>query len=227
MSDTVHRRSSVDHESLHRGLVDRLVLELTPVRRLWPPGVRLTLWMLLEAGVLLLLMHHFYRPDLAQRLRDPWYLLGVAGFAGCGAIAAAFALRAAIPGRETGKIELLLLVSLLVGSVLLLFHNPTDEHVQLDKFIRSGVLCVKWMSIYAVVPWVALLWATSRGAPMSPTAGGALAGAAAFLFSFALMRIDCPSDERLHLLTWHLLPALIGIALSAGLGMLLLRRASR
>ena len=52
------------------------------------------------------------------------------------------------------------------------------------------------------------------------------AGAAAFLFSFALMRVNCPIDEGLHLFMWHLLPPLIGVVLSAGAGFLLFRKRS-
>jgi hypothetical protein len=44
---------------------------------------------------------------------------------------------------------------------------------------------------------------------------GALVGAGAMPFSFALMRIKCPIDEPAHLLVWHLLPALMLIATPA------------
>ena len=215
---------SADLEPFHRELVDRIVLQLTPVRRLWPPAVRLACWILLQAGVLLVLIYHYHRPDIAQKLHDPWYLLGLASFAGAGSLAASLALRLAIPGQETSTLEILLLPAFVLAGALLLLHDPADPHVQLAKFISSGLFCVKWMSIYATAPWIALLWAAKRGAPTARRAEGALVGAAAFMFTFALMRIDCPSDEALHLLTWHLLPALIGVALSAGLGTLLLRR---
>jgi hypothetical protein len=215
---------SANFERFHRELVDRMVLQLTPVRRLWPPAARMACWILLESGVLLVLIYHFHRPDIAQRLHDPWYLLGLASFAGAGSLAASLALRLAVPGRESSTLEILLLPAFVLAGSLLLLHDPADPHVPLAKFIGSGLICVKWMSIYAAVPWTALLWAARRGAPRSRRAEGALVGAAAFMFTFALMRIDCPSDEPIHLLTWHLLPALIGIALSAGLGTLLLRR---
>ena len=211
-------------ETLHRELVDEIVLRLTPVRRLWPPALRLTAWILLECAVLLALIYHFHRPDIAQKLRDPWYILGLASFAGSGALAASLAFRGAIPGNDASRLNLLLLPTLILIGALLLFHDPSDPRVPLARFIGSGLICVKWMTVYAAAPWIALVWAARRGAPTARRAEGALVGAAAFMFAFALMRIDCPSDERLHLLTWHLLPALGGVALSAMLGSLLLGR---
>jgi hypothetical protein len=58
---------------------------------------------------------------------------------------------------------------------------------------------------------------------MSGWLSGLLVGAGALLFSFAVMRISCPIDEPLHLLTWHLLPALLVIALSTAAGAICLR----
>ncbi len=50
---------------------------------------------------------------------------------------------------------------------------------------------------------------------------------AAFLISFALVRVDCPIDDGLHLIIWHFIPALGGIVLSACVGIILLRRRVR
>jgi len=38
------------------------------------------------------------------------------------------------------------------------------------------------------------------------------------------MRVRCPIDEGRHLLVWHFLPVLAGIALSACAGFFLLKR---
>jgi hypothetical protein len=48
-------------------------------------------------------------------------------------------------------------------------------------------------------------------------------GSGALLFTFALMRIGCPIDDELHLLTWHLVPALLLIGLSTIAGAMWLR----
>lgn len=222
MSESVKARS--DLASLHQAMVEKMVAELRPVRRLWPVRVRLGLWIVLEVGVLLLLIGHGYRPDLARQLRNPWYIFGVGGFAGAGAFAAAFALRTAIPGREPRKIEFLLMLFLTAASALLLFHEPVDEHLRLANFIHTGVPCAIGIGVFALIPWVALVWAARRAAPLAAALEGALTGAAALLFSFALMRANCPIDDRAHVLMWHFLPALVGVAISACAGVVLFRR---
>ena len=211
-------------EKVHRELVERIAAELTPVRRVWPVSTRLWLWILLEAAVLLLWIWHGYRSDLPEQLRNPWYLLGVVGFTAAALIAATRALRAAIPGRESSRLGLILMLALAVSSALLLFHEPIDEQAAIATFIGRGIPCATGILILAAIPWLAMLWAIRRGAPLRAAAEGGLAGAAAMLFSFALIRLRCPLDERLHLLVWHLMPALIGTALSACLGAVILRR---
>jgi hypothetical protein len=43
------------------------------------------------------------------------------------------------------------------------------------------------------------------------------------LFSFAIMRIVCPIDEPLHLVTWHLGPAIAATLISTLAGAVWLR----
>ena len=218
---------NIDHEAGHRALVERMVAQLRPVRRLWPVRARLALWISLEVAALLLVISHGNRLDLARRLQDPGYVLAVAAFAAAGGIAASFALRSTIPGREPRTMEKALLAGVCVAAVLLLFRQPVNSNAALAGFVRAGLPCVQGIAIFALLPWCALMWAVRRGAPLAPVADGALAGAAACLFSFALTRMNCPIDERLHLLIFHLLPALAGVAISACLGIVLLRRRVR
>lgn len=224
MSETINA-SRIDHEARHQALVRRLVAELQPVRRLWPVSVRLAIWMALETGVLLFVVHHTSRTDLAQQFRNPWYFLGVGGFAVAGMIGAALALRSAIPGREPRMIELGLLLVLTLASALLFLHEPVSLVMPIGDFIHEGLPCAFGIAMFASLPLLMLFWAVKRGAPLSRGTAGAVAGAGAFLFSFAFMRVNCPIDEGLHLFMWHFLPALIGVALSASAGFLLFRKA--
>ena len=215
------------HESLHRALVERMAAELRPVRRLWPVPVRLALWIALEGAVLLLLILHGARTDLGEQLRNPWFVLCVSGFGVTGAVSAAFALRAAIPGSDPGAKPLMLLVCLVLASAVPLLLVPVDASQPLGSFVERGMPCLVGIAMFAAVPWLALLWAVKRAAPMRRGLEGALIGAGAFLFSFALLRLSCPIEEEMHLLVWHLLPALAGIGLSAWIGVALLKRPFR
>jgi hypothetical protein len=142
-------------------------------------------------------------------------------------MSAAFALRSAIPGREPGAREIGALAMLAGASALLLLKEPLNTTVPLASFIGTGLQCALEIAMFAALPCVALLWAVRRGAPLAAGLDGALIGAGAFLFSFALMRVRCPLDEGLHLLVWHLLPALAGIALAACVGTVLFRKRIR
>lgn len=215
------------HQALHRTLVDRLVAELRPVRRLWPVGVRLALWVALEAAILIAVAIGAGRRDLALQLRDPLYLLEVGAFIAAAIVAGWLALRAAVPGREATRSELAAALLALALAAALVLGQPAQQDLSLAAFIRSGAACALHTGLLALLPWFALLWAVRRGTPLRAESAGGLIGAAALLFTFAVMRVGCPIDARLHLLVWHLLPALAGIGLSAVAGGLWLRRRPR
>ena len=59
---------------------------------------------------------------------------------------------------------------------------------------------------------------------MAVKTSGGLIGAAALLFAFIVTRLGCPIDERLHILTWHVLPMVGGTVLSVLVGVALLPR---
>ncbi len=206
--------SHTTHEEHHRRLVERIAADLKPVRRPWPVSVRLAFWLTLEAAVLTWVVAHTTN-DFVVKLHRPGYAFEVACFAAAAMLAAMLALRTAIPGRRGRASEIALFIILVLVGTTLLVAEPVSTNYQLGDFIRSGLICAYSTFLLAALPWIALAWAVKRVAPMHGAASGALVGASALLFSFALMRLNCPIDEPLHLITWHLLPALIGISLSA------------
>lgn len=210
------------YEERHRELVERLARDLKPVRPLWPVSARLALWLALEA-LFVLLMIAVTKNDFMLKLAHPVYLLEVTFFAIAGILSAVLALRAAIPGRGVRKSEIAIAAGLVVAGILLLMSQPVQTGLPLNEFIGAGVRCACNTGIIALVPWLALWWAVRRGAPMNGAAEGALVGGGALLFTFALMRIGCPIDDELHLLTWHLVPALLLIGLSTIAGAMWLR----
>jgi hypothetical protein len=210
------------HDQLHRALVDRLAANLRPSRPLWPLRRRLALWLAIEVAVLLRAMV-VTGNDFALRLRHPPYALEIAFFGIAGLILAAMALCSAIPGRESRPWQTPLAVALVLGGTLMLFAVPMRTDLPLSQFVGVGSQCALATLANAFLPWIALWWAVRRGAPGNGRAAGAMVGASAMLFSFAIMRIVCPIDEPLHLVTWHLGPAIAVTLISTLAGAVWLR----
>jgi hypothetical protein len=213
-------------EAAREALIDRLVRELQPVRRLWPLNARLAVWLLLEAALLILVVVSGSRSDLAEKIHSLRYVLEVIAFVAAGTLAAILALRAAIPGREATKGELELAVAAAAAAILFVLSEPMTLDVPLGGFIRAGLWCAFCTGSVAAIPWIALLWAVRRGAPMAVATAGGLIGTAAFFFSLAVTRMGCSIDDRVHFFTWHVIPSLVGISLSVLAGIAWLRRKS-
>jgi hypothetical protein len=217
------------HEEHHRALVKRLSSEVTPTRPLWPVGGRLALWMMLEVGVLAWVISHTTN-HFTAKLTHPVYVIELLFFAAAAIISALLALRSAIPGRTLSASAAAIAAALvLAGTIGLTIAQPMDTSNPLGDFVRTGLRCAYETVVLGTLPWLALWWLVKRGAAMEGWLSGLLVGAGALLFSFAAMRITCPIDEPLHLLTWHLLPALVVITLStlAGAAWLRFRPRSR
>jgi hypothetical protein len=215
--------ADIGHQERHRALVSGLASEITPRRPLWPVRARLALWMLMEVGLLGWVISHTTN-NFVARLAHPAYVIEIVFFATAAIICAALALKSAIPGRILSAKEVTMAASLaMAGTVVLIMAQPIATSDPLGDFARNGLRCAVSTVLLGALPWLGLWWLVKRGASMSGWFSGLFAGAGALLFSFAVMRIVCPIDEPLHLLIWHLLPALTVMALSALAGVKWLR----
>jgi len=197
----------------HERLVAQLLADARPVRPLWSPHTRLAVWLVLQALTLGFAVEFGLRQDLGAHLRQPLFLLEVGALIAAGATAAAVALRAAVPGTG-GRWAVTLSVLLVAAAVALVSLEPATAIRSVRGFVASGAQCLACILAFSALPWIALFLALRRGAPLDAPLAGAYAGAAAFLFAAAAVRIACPIDEGLHLLTWHTLPIAMGAALS-------------
>ena len=202
----------------HERLVARLIADAQPVRPLWSPRTRLALWLALQTLTLGVAVEFGLRQDLGDHLRQPLFLLEVGALVVAGAMAAAMALRGAVPGMGSGRLAVT--VSLLLGAaaVALVSLEPVVTIRSSLGFVARGALCVICILGYSAIPWTVLFVAVRRGAPLDAPLVGVCAGAAALLFAAAAVRIACPIDEALHLLTWHAMPVALGAALSGVAG---------
>jgi hypothetical protein len=213
----------MDITKTHDACIERLVADAHPVRRLWPPWTRLLVWIGLGIVVGGTVAIAGLRPDLASRSRDPMFLISLAGLATGAVLLARLALHAAVPGREPRGRETVLPIVLLAVATVLSLRGPVDAGLSIAQFAHMGFGCAVRTVLIALAPWLALLLALRRGAPLAPPAAGALAGAASFALACGIMQAACAKEDALHLVVWHGLPALGGVALSALVGYLVLR----
>src|SRR5438046_10333333 len=88
----------------HERLVAQLGADARPVRPLWSPHTRLALWLALQTLTLGVAVELGLRQDLGDHLRQPFFLLQVGALVVAGAMAAAVALRGAVPGLGRGRL---------------------------------------------------------------------------------------------------------------------------
>ena len=202
----------------HERLVARLIADAEPVRPLWSPRARLVLWLAQQAAPFAFAIRFGLRQDLGAHLREPLFLLDLAALVVAGAVAAGAALRAAVPGMASGRLATFAMLLALATAALVSLEPSSAFRSASSDFVASGVRCVICILAFSTLPWIALFVAVRRGAPLDTAMAGAGAGAAALLFGAAAVRIACPIDEQVHLLTWHTLPIVMGAALSAVAG---------
>lgn len=203
-------------------LIAQLVAEAHPVRRLWSPGRRLMVWLgiaLISLGGILILGP---RHDITVRLQEPMFVLELAVLGLVGVLLATQALRHAVPGMGSERLAGVLGVGALGGALLL--REPVQMALSMDAFVALGAPCAGTALGLAAGPWTALVIALRRGAPLSAARAGALAGGAAAVLAFLLLRLRCPVDELLHVVVWHALPVVVAGAGCTALGSWWLRR---
>lgn len=82
-------------------LIDSLVADAKPVRRLRPPVTRALCWLLFAALLLALVaLVHGVRPDLIVKLRQPTFVVGVVAALITAALASTASFIASVPGRS-------------------------------------------------------------------------------------------------------------------------------
>jgi hypothetical protein len=199
-------------------LIDRLVADVKPVRRLLDPMQRAALWVAVAlVCVMLGLLHFGVRRDIATAWYDVGFLLRLALLASTMWLAVVAAFRLAVPGRDTRAwsrwwpiIGLSVLVALAAGEVVA--GALVDE---MGSPLRAWT-CVRKVAFVGTVPAMLAIVLIQKAEPVEPkwTAllGVLAAGAAGALTS----ELACPIRAPIHIMLWHVLP----VALSAGIGVL-------
>ncbi len=183
----------------HVALVDHLVEASEPVRRIWPVRTRMAVLVATWSAAGLLVAYAGARPDLAERLDDPTFVVGLATLMLATAFTAMMALRCAVPGRAPTRLEAWTALGVIAGAVMALWADSGSKPAADPAWHCS----VRTMAI-ALLPWISLLVAIRRGAPVRLTSAALYAGTAAVLFATLVLRAACPAHGAAHWLAWHL-----------------------
>ena len=203
-------------------LIDTLVECAVPVRRLRPPLMRAALWIMLTALVLVLIaVAHGLRTDIAIRLQQPIFVLGMIAALATGALAAIASFQISLPERSPGWL-LLPLPALAVWISTIGYGCLTDWVNVGPNGMRMGeaVRCFATLLMTSVPLSGAMLVMLRYTALLRPTetsAMGGLAVAASTAFALSLFH---DLDASVMILMWNLGVA----AIIAGLASLFGRR---
>jgi len=198
-------------------LIGALAANLAPVRRLRPPVTRALSWLLLAALLLAVLaVSQGIRPDLAQRLHGPSFILGVAGASLTGILAAVAAFMLSLPDRS--RFYLLLPAPALVLWLSTIGYQCLTNWVSLEpNGIRLGetARCFATLVLTSLplsLAMVVMLRYAAPLRPMSVTLTGSLAVAAITATALSLFH---DLDATVMILTWNLGTAALFVATEA------------
>ena len=208
-------------------LIEALVADARPVRRLRPPVLRAALWLLLPGLVFgLLVLAHGLRPDLAQRLREPAFLLSLAASLFTGVLAAAASFMLNLPDRTRAWALLpvpavVLWVATIGAGCLTDWADLGPDAMQLGESAR----CFVTVLVTSVPLSLGMFVMLRHGAVLLPntvTLTGSLAVAA---MSATAMMLFHQLDASVMVLVWNLGIATLIVAVGSTVGRRLLAAA--
>ena len=197
-------------------LIDTLVQDATPVRRLRPPLVRAGLWLAFAAIVLgLIAIAHGLRPDFSDCMRQPLFVVGLLGALATGISAAVASFQLSLP--DSSRLWIILpLPALALWVVTIGYGCLTDwvsigpDSVRLGEAIRCFATLLM-TSVPLSIAMLAMLRYTALLRPLEVSVLGGLAVAAVTAFALSLFH---DLDATVMILLWNLGAA----ALIASLG---------
>ncbi|MCY1267765.1 Negative regulator of sigma F [compost metagenome] len=194
-----------------RDLIDSLVADATPVRRLHRPSVRVACWLLLAALLLALVaLVHGVRPDLALKLQQPVYVTNVAAAIVTGILAAAAAFIASVPGRS--RRWLLLPLPSLAVWVGTIGYDCLTNWVEIGPEGMSPgetARCFATLVVVSTPLSIALTAMLRYVARLSPAPVAMCAGLAVAAMAATSLLLIHPLDASAMVLLWNLGVALL------------------
>ena len=200
--------------------IERLILDFRPVKRLWPVGVRLTLWLLVAVGIAGSGLAAVDVSDLGaaigQSIWQPAVLAALAPLLLATIAAAYLALRSTIPDRAASALELVLAATLTAVGLAApqVAGLPAASGAVANH--AGGRIIVQMLGL-AAGPCLALIWAVRRGFATRPRATAGLIGAAGggcALLTFTVLSPTARPPAAAAIGAWSLI-VLLNLAFAA------------
>ncbi len=127
--------------------------------------------------------------------------------------------------RKKGRNDAVYLPILVVGfaGVVALTREPTWAACKQMVLGTEWATCAFCIPLFAIIPFVALIWALRQGAPTNLTRTGAIAGLVAGALGAAAYAFHCPDDSLPFIAIWYGAMVMFCAWIGARLGPWLLR----
>src|SRR6266851_260907 len=203
-------------------LIEALAANATPVRRARPPLARATGWLSLAAVILVLLaVSHGARPDLAQRLQQPMFVVSIVASLFTGVLAAIAAFLVSLPDRSRGW--LLLPLPALMVWISTIGYGCLTDWVDFDAgslHMGEAARCFATLALTSVPLSLAIFVMLRHAAPLRPSVVALTGSLAVAAITASALSLFHEFDATVMILMWNVGAA----ALLFGLGALLGRK---
>lgn len=196
-------------------LISSLAKDLPPVRRLRPPSVRAGYWLVLAAVVLMLVgVAQGLRPDLAQCLTDPAFVVRMVASLLTGALAAISAFFVSLPDRS--RLWLLLPLPALGVWLSNIGYQCLTEWISIGPDgIRLGeaVRCFATLVLTSLPLSLVMLLMLRHAAPLRPRTVAVMGGLSVAAITATALSLFHALDATVMILIWNFGTAVILVAL--------------
>lgn len=197
-------------------LISQLALQNSPTRILYPPSIRLILWLFCSFVWMGGLIFYFgLSPDVSKKIIEISFWLESFPLLLMAVLAGYVCLSLGVPGSAKSSHLKKLAVVFLIGWLFAFIAGipSRSSHVEPVWGAGPGRLCVESILELSAVPAIFLFWMIKRAAPTFPGWNGAMALFATASLAALGTQWICPYEFPLHFLVWHLIPAwLIALA---------------
>lgn len=197
-------------------LIETLVADTKPVRRLQSPVARALRWLLFAALMLALVaVGHGVRPDLMQKLGQPVFIISVAAALMTGVLAATAAFIASIPGRSWQW--LLLPAPALAVWIFTIGYGCITDWVSIGPggmSLGETARCFATLAVISIPLSLAMLIMLQYVAQLSPAPIAMVGSLAVAAITAAALSLFHPLDATVMVLIWSVGVAALLLVLS-------------